>query len=189
MALAKNRLHGSENRAHAAEVLADRRAAGTSEYHARAMTTPRPALRYLGKMLVASGKRATKGEGAWLGYTEAGVILRVAGAEDAPYPVLAVSLWRLVDHLAETMQVIERYAMSLPPDTRITFDARPKEAIAARDCGFEPGEFYCAAISVTRVDAPSTAVIDFHTALPDGYISFRTTLDAGRPGPITAVFS
>ncbi len=153
------------------------------------MATDRPALRFFPQKPPESS--AATGDGIWIGYTQDGIMLRVAGTEAGPHASHAATLWQLVDHVTETMKSIEVYAASLPPETPIAFEhPTPRAtALAARHCGFEIDSFHCEEISVTNPDDATSARIDFRTALEDGYISFRTTLDGGQPRALTVVLS
>ncbi len=154
-----------------------------------AMSVERPNLRFCRRKLPV-GSAATA-DGAWIGYTRDGIMLRVAGTEAGPHAQLAATLWQLVDHVGETMKAIETHAASLPPEAPIAFaiQNRRNKSILARDCGFEIDTFRCEEISVMKPEVPTSALIHFRTALADGYISFRTTIVGGEPGPITVVLS
>lgn len=146
--------------------------------------TARPALRFFPRKDAARPNP----DGVWFGKTDGGIYLRVAGTEDAPYPVLAPRFWHLVDHLDETMETIAAHVASLPPDTRIPFEHKPKEAIGARICGFQ-GPIWCLAVAVVEPAASASATIEFITGEPDGYVSFGIELDDGVPGAIVALLS
>ncbi len=137
---------------------------------------------------VPRGDDTTRGE--WLGRdTARRVYVRIAGDERGPFPAYATTASAIVANLDEITRAIDRHVEALGPDGMILFGSRPAEGFRTAICGFGAGFTGVDAIAVMDPSNPELAMLSVVTGEPDGYVTYRVTLDRQVPIHIDAVFS
>jgi hypothetical protein len=130
-----------------------------------------------------------RGEGAWRAHWSAEkVSITVGGTDEAPHPQLLDTLRDVVTRWTDVKQGIATFALSLESGHHVPLDPSSIGGFAARSCGFDqPLSFEW--IYVTEPELPHRTVATFYTGFPDGYATYKVTLDNGVPIGISAFAS
>ncbi len=122
-----------------------------------------------------------RGNGVWRSrWKEEQLFIVVGGTDEAPAPALMETLRRVVFHWSDVKGTIATYVRGLAGGEHVPLDPAKNGGFAAASCGFDqPLSFE--SILVESIDAPTRVAVTFYTGYPDGYATYKVTLENGVP--------